>query len=109
MTPDPRDPQDPRDPRDPGDPGHKRIVPGGWILLIYAANRHFFNLKMTKTVKVDTCLPGIVVFAGKKPPEATRFGSSYGSPPGIVVFAGKKPPEATRFGSPYGSPPPGPH
>ena len=25
-----------------------------------------------KTTKIDTCLLGVVVFAGKKPPEATR-------------------------------------
>ena len=45
-------------------------------MLIYAANRHSVDLKMTKTIKTGICFPGIVVFAGKKPPEAPRFGST---------------------------------
>ena len=33
------------------------------------------SLKVTKTIKIHTFLLGIVVFAGKKPPEAAFFGS----------------------------------
>ena len=42
------------------------------------------ELKVTKTIKIDTCLPGIVVFAGKKPPEAAPVGAPHllAEPPG---------------------------
>ena len=33
------------------------------------------SLKVSKTIKIHTFLLGIVVFAGKKPPEAAFFGS----------------------------------
>ena len=32
--------------------------------------------KVTKTITIDTCLPEVVVFAGKKTPEATWGGST---------------------------------
>ena len=34
-----------------------------------------FDTKVAKTIKIQTFLLGIVVFAGKKPPEAAFFGS----------------------------------
>ena len=34
------------------------------------------ELKVTKSIKIDTCLPGIVVFSGKKTPEAPPGGST---------------------------------
>ena len=42
-------------------------------------------LNVTKTIKIDICLPGIVVFPGKKPPEAPGVGTpnmnAIGPPP----------------------------
>ena len=42
------------------------VLEGFWVKI---------SLKVTKTIKIHTFLLGIVVFAGKKPPEAAFFGS----------------------------------
>ena len=33
------------------------------------------DLKVQETIKIDTCLPGIAIFARRKPPEAPRLGA----------------------------------
>ena len=42
------------------------VLDGFWVKI---------SLKVSKTIKIHTFLLGIVVFAGKKPPEAAFFGS----------------------------------
>ena len=55
-----------------------------WVTVTVTGFGVKIDLKVTKTIKIDTCLPEVVVFAGKKPPEAPRSGAPHllAEPPG---------------------------